>query len=778
MTKLNTICLFLFLIFIGATIPSTVFAQCTEVYNWVKQGDICGDTNNGTATVIFQNINVPCDPGNGNLDLHVYFFVNPDPRRAPAIFDPLRGLPYETMTPLPNPNLTFLGSIDAPSICDVNYSFSHSFVDSMTCSGYEVSFFLIPWDRDLDSDNDGVFGEYNQTGLTCPWSREEITVLGAPCNPLIDIVTISERVTCTGGPGSATTVVSGGVAPYTYFWNTGETTSSISGLPVGWYYLTVTDNVGCTKSKAGFIQAQAPDILATVTSTDISCNGELDGTATVTGSAPATFCKVTGYIWETGDTTTTITGLSPGIYNVTVNSDDCCPSVHQVVINQPSVLISLVGNVINNSCSGNSDGSAVATGLGGTAPYQFIWSNGTTNQIITGLASGTYDLTMTDAMGCTETNTITISDETVLEAIIAVGEVSCFGYGDGELTLTAPGAVDPLRVIWSDGQTGVTASGLMPGTYSATVFDAIGCSDEVTGTVLNTEKLKAAVSIINEACDGTTGSATVIPSSSNAPYMINWSDGQTTETATDLIAGQYDVTILDARGCCLDLSVNVGLETCNLCVEAILGNLDICDTITVEPNQPLSTIDCDGDGVTNQDECTDGTDPLDPCDFDDTSITGPVVADQTGCLNLCPDLTPIITILPGNIAGATVVEVAVEITELNDYDTDGSGILVRVPSDPRLGFTWDPVLTMAALTPVQNPDWKYLGNNGIVHTWSYQQAGLIIGAGNTSAFGLRAVYDPQSTDGQTTVTASIVPFSGGECNILNDTDSERLVYFE
>ncbi len=197
----------------------------------------------------------------------------------------------------------------------------------------------------------------------------------------------------------------------------------------------------------------------------------------------------------------------------------------------------------------------------------------------------------------------------------------------------------------------------------------------------------------------------------------------------------------------------------SICLSAMSGDTDICALLTADPAHPIGQADCDEGGVINVEECTNGNDPTDPLDD-------------------CPDITPITTILPGNIAGASSVGVAVEITELNGIDTDGSAILVRMPSDPRLTFVWNPVLTSVALTPINNANWMYLGNNGVVHTFQYNGPGLIIGGSQTEAFGFESTYDPQSTDGQTTVTASIVPFGGGECNLLNDTDSERLVYFE
>lgn len=214
------------------------------------------------------------------------------------------------------------------------------------------------------------------------------------------------------------------------------------------------------------------------------------------------------------------------------------------------------------------------------------------------------------------------------------------------------------------------------------------------------------------------------------------------------------------------------------CLDAIQGIIDICVEVGNNPSIPLSTIDCDGDGVTNADECMDLTDPLDRCDYDSTSITLPVIADQSGCPQPCPDLTPTTTLIPSTIAGNSAIEVAIELSEVNGIDTDGSVISVRVPSDPRLQFVWNIGLTQAAGIPVQNADWNYLGNNGVIHNWTYNGNGLIIKGNSTAALGFQAFYDPQSTDGQTTFTSTVVPFSGGDCNLFNNTDSEQLVYFQ
>ncbi len=362
---------------------------------------------------------------------------------------------------------------------------------------------------------------------------------------------------------------------------------------------------------------------------------------------------------------------------------------------------------------------------------------------------------------------------------------SCKGIADGLATIIPANGTPPYTYVWSNSANTSTASGLAAGTYTVTVTDADNCTNTDSVTVTDPDELSIIFSVSNVSCDSlNNGATTAVNDGGNAPFSYQWDSGQNSSTANNLAVGVYKVTLTDANGCEAKAGVTVQLDDCappcpiNPCVEAIVNNTDICVVITADPSDPLTSLDCDGDGVDNSAECKDMTDPLDPCDYEDTSITLPVTADQSECPVPCSDLTPVMTILPGNIAGMSAVEVAVQVTELDSVDTDGSIIIVRIPSDPRLVFVWNIGLTLAALVPVQNADWNYLGDNGIVHTWTYNGPGLIIPAKSIAAFGFQSFYDPQSTDGQTTLTATVIPFGGGECNALNNNDSERLVYFE
>lgn len=197
-------------------------------------------------------------------------------------------------------------------------------------------------------------------------------------------------------------------------------------------------------------------------------------------------------------------------------------------------------------------------------------------------------------------------------------------------------------------------------------------------------------------------------------------------------------------------------ESTDDCLAALAStNVDICAIINGDPSHPLATKDCDDGGMSNYDECTSSGDPKNGNDD-------------------CQDLALTLIVLPTSLAGPTPIGIAVTVQELNNRNTDGTPIRVRIPADPRFMVTWDPNLTSVALTPVDNSVWTY-NNAGVFNEFIFQ--GTYTGTG-ILAFGFQSNYDPQNTDGTTTITATIVPFSGGECNVTNNGDAEQIVYFK
>jgi|GEM_PF-1047903 len=516
--------------------------------------------------------------------------------------------------------------------------------------------------------------------------------------------------------------------------------------------------------------------VAAITGNAVSCNLGNDGTAAVTpsgGNAPYS------YLWSDGSMAGTAAGLSAGTYTVSITDAKGCVSIATTSIGEPTA-IAIGLQPATPSCNSATDGMITAAPSGGTPGYNYQWSTGAATQAISGLSAGTYTVSVTDGNGCVKTAATTINEPAVLGCNLTVTDPTCHSGYNGSAAATVSGGTPGYTYLWDSGaynQTGQTAYGLNAGNYDVTISDDRGCETTCAVTVGQPTIIKVNVDALDVSCPGLADGEIALSSSGGTPgYSYQWdaaAGGQTVPNITGLTQGTYEVSVTDMVGCLEVVTIYIDTLSCDPCVE-----FDICAILSADPNHPLATQDSDNDGVTNSAECTDNTDPCDFCDFDDTSITLPVTADQSDCPNLCPDLSPVMTILPGNIAGMSAVEVAIEVVEVNNVDTDGSAIIVRMPSDPRLVFVWNIGLTQAALVPVQNPEWNYLGNNGFVHTWTYNGPGLAINAGDRSALGFQSFYDSQSTDGQTTLTATIIPFGGGECKITNNTDSERLVYFQ
>lgn len=358
--------------------------------------------------------------------------------------------------------------------------------------------------------------------------------------------TSSTDATCNGGSdGTATVSVTGGTTPYTYSWSNGGSTPSISGLAAATYSVNVTDASGCVASESVTVGEPAA-IGISISSTDENC-GNSDGTATAQpsgGNTPYT------YSWSNGQTTSTATGLSASTYQVVVTDASGCSSSGSITINSstgPTVTTSST----DASC-GNTDGTATANVSGGTAPYTYAWSDGQTGSTATGLSAGNYTVDVTDANGCIATQTASISDAGAPTITSTSSDVTCFGDTDGSASVTASGGSAPYTYSWDDtnNSTSSSISGLATGTYNATITDASGCQATASETISEPAVLGVTTTTTTTVQGGPcTGTITATPSGGTPTYNYLWSDGQTTQTASNLCVGSYTVTVTDANGC-------------------------------------------------------------------------------------------------------------------------------------------------------------------------------------------------------------------------------------
>jgi hypothetical protein len=309
--------------------------------------------------------------------------------------------------------------------------------------------------------------------------------------------TSGDNISCNGlTDGSIDLTVAGGTGPYTYAWDNGAgSNEDPSNLGAGTYNVTVTDANGCTANALFTLTEPTALTSSAVETQQASCSGGSDGKAMVTGSggsAPYT------YQWDAAagsQTTQEATSLAAGSYSVTVSDANNCTSVSTVSVTSPSGLAATAMVFTNVSCKGASDGSINLNVTGGTAPYTYNWSNGSTSEDLFGLSGGTYTVTVTDANGCTTNATGTVAEPTTLTPSTTITDVTCNGNSDGAIDLSVTGGTSPYTYIWNTGAITEDISNLPTGTYTVTVTDANGCMMSHSATVNEPSVLMASTSV-------------------------------------------------------------------------------------------------------------------------------------------------------------------------------------------------------------------------------------------------------------------------------------------
>ena len=349
------------------------------------------------------------------------------------------------------------------------------------------------------------------------------------------------NVSCDGSVSSAPT---GGTPPYTYAWSNGCSTSTCTGLCAGTYTLVLTDTNNCSVTNTVTLTAPAA-LSSSVTVTNDSCNGDCNGTAIVTvsgGTVPYT------YLWCSGQTTTSVTGLCAGTCSLIITDANGCTKIDSAVITEPLLLVVNISGT-NPICNSSCDGSVSAAPTGGTLPYTYAWSNGCSTSPCTGLCAGTYTLMVTDANGCTDTASITLVDP-VITTSVTVTNASCNSNCDGTATVTVSGGAAPYTYLWCNGETTTSATGLCVGTCTIIITDANGCTKIDSAVITQPNILASNITGTNPLCNGfCDGSVSSSPTGGTPPYTFLWSNGCTTSSCTGLCTGTYSLTLTDANGC-------------------------------------------------------------------------------------------------------------------------------------------------------------------------------------------------------------------------------------
>jgi len=318
------------------------------------------------------------------------------------------------------------------------------------------------------------------------------------CLPITNNPSIANLTCYQSADGFIANAVSGGTAPYSYVWNTGQSSSVISNLQAGNYSVTITDALLCEITE-NFLLVQPIQLVLNVNSTDETSYQSADGTVSVTvtgGTPPYT------YSWSNGAAGSSQNGLSAGIYNVVVTDYNNCTAsatatVDGIICN--SLQVGVTQKDVD--CYGNNNGNLYINSIqNGNAPYNILWSTGATGTAANNLSPGTYIVDITDNSGCTHQENYTISgpNAALSASTIITGSSSNSSY-DGAIDLTVQGGSPPFTYYWSNGSTIEDPANLLAGLYWVSITDSNGCNKVVTSIQVEVETCQIVISLLDNS---------------------------------------------------------------------------------------------------------------------------------------------------------------------------------------------------------------------------------------------------------------------------------------
>lgn len=388
----------------------------------------------------------------------------------------------------------------------------------------------------------------------CPGFPSTITCTSLNCTPA-SLAAVPVDVNCFGGnDGSVQINVVSGTGPFTYeLAGVSNNNGTFTGLTANNYVATVTDGDGCP-GNVSFVIAQPPvPNITEVIENPLGCNGDTDGALTVTitdGNGPYSFD------WGNGITDSIVTGLAAGMYAVDLLDAGNCPFTLNIELTEPTLLsTSVAADSVN--CFGENNGQAWVVADGGTGPYTYLWDDGQLTDTASLLVTGTYNIEVTDAMGCTSTSTITVEEPPVLTAVVSSTPALCNGANTGSLLVVPAGGTPGYTYSWRNTAnntiTGTTAavSDQFAGTYELVVTDGNGCTYTEEIQIGEPSVLELTNLQTNEpTCTGATdGNATVQVQGGTGPYVITWDTGVNGTNENALASGNHYVLVRDANMC-------------------------------------------------------------------------------------------------------------------------------------------------------------------------------------------------------------------------------------
>ncbi|MFN8256895.1 MAG: SprB repeat-containing protein [Bacteroidales bacterium] len=378
--------------------------------------------------------------------------------------------------------------------------------------------------------------------------------------PIIELQANVEvrNVSCRGNrDGSALLSISGGKAPYDFVWSNDSVNETISNLSPGIIKYMVVDAGGCRIVDSIEIKQPERKLTFNFDLSQVSCFNGSDGHAELLpdgGTPPYRF------IWDDGDTSTIRDNLKAGMHKVVAYDKNNCTAGETLTIKQPETPLKINKEIKAVSCFGWNDGGAEMKVSGGKPPYQYFWSDSSTNNSIKGYSAGDYKVTISDRNNCQVVENVTIPQPaSALMVTNLKSDVKCFGGNDGEIKISTTGGTAPYNYSWSNGSNKPEIKNLTKGSYLVKVTDKNQCFETATIDIVEPEKpLFADFEKVDVKCkNGNNGSIKLTVEGGTPDYNYLWSDKKNLKDLENLKAGNYNVVITDKNQCRIEKEIKI-----------------------------------------------------------------------------------------------------------------------------------------------------------------------------------------------------------------------------
>ncbi len=309
------------------------------------------------------------------------------------------------------------------------------------------------------------------------------------------------------------------------------------------------------------------------------------------------------YLWNNGSTNQTISVNHAGTYFVSASIGLCDASDTVSITYHNGFQIQT--QTTNVSCYGGSDGTANIDAISDYPPYQYTWSNTATTANITNLPIGTYTVTVTDLLACTDTVSVTITQASELLETNTITPVSCFGDDDGMIVLNVTGGTLPYSYTWSNGSTNSNLTNIIAGNYFVTIKDANGCM--ITDNMNIIQPNDVIVSLPNNftVCKSLDYNLQASVTGGANPYTYSWNNGSTSSNINYNINQEtaYSLTVTDSHNCKGVNEVTISVFN-DISLEAFADDDTVCVgdpillTADISGGKPPYSIFVDGSSVT------------------------------------------------------------------------------------------------------------------------------------------------------------------------------------